>query len=196
MIKETLATPLITSKLEGRSRDKEALRTLIDLLATNPDRAIPSILKYFSSRAAIGDGTPQYDATPESSLYQFFKDNNIVRLKKALATEDRPIKPKASDLLELVEVLEQALRLNQLSKVINTPLNQASFLIKEKAKIEKLAKDGKLKVSSLHQRHSVLEMMRDAYSILNGTNKYNGRFSNFLYLKGPAGAGKTTQVMK
>lgn len=195
-VTEVATNPLIANKTKEGRGSKKPIEELLWILDKAPDKAIPGILKFFSKRQAIGTEKPNYDATPESSLYWFFKEGNIYDLIKRLESENRPILPSANALLDLVYDLETVNALVNLREIFSASDDNIRSIVQEKKITEKITDTSRLKIPSIHQRLSIQSILNNTLKILSGDTSYAGRFSNFVYLKGPAGAGKTNVVIR
>ena len=143
-----------------------------------------------------------YDSTKESSLYRFFQTQDFFSLIEDLekGTEQRPTPDFTSeDLLQLSKLYLELYLMNSLKQGLQTQVSSVSVVNKELSEVVKEQKNKQDDKAfswpaSVSQRATI-------YSILKFFGKRNSyplasKFEPFMYLRGPAGSGKTNLVVR
>lgn len=175
----------------NQTENKPQLDKILAVLMENPERSITSILKLFSVRSSTGNNVG-FDATPESALYHYFKDGDIHKFITSLDEETRTtinsLQATTEDFKEFAILAREIIALKEISAFIN-PATKKIALKLEKSITQNIQKDSRLKVPSLQQRHAIYNILTHVLSVVNPSFTLK-KFSNFIYLKGPAGSGK------
>lgn len=176
---------------------------VLELASTNPSRAFQFLANVISTAGKLTTEY-SYDETAESSLNKYLSNGSLEELITALEEGEvrkdngSQLYASSSDLLELAKIFAELealsfLRQNLASKGFNvsaTYEKQSNTVTTEKAKLDKGEKT--MFPYSNIQWAAIYQLITAIKSNLNKQIP----MSNWLYLKGMAGTGKTNVVMR
>ena len=199
--------PFIEKQLSSTNKmTLESMTNYLRVALFNPLRSFRAVgrqLGQINILGGLGEKSKVgYDSMKESSLYRFFQTQDFFSLIEDLekGTEQRATPDFMSeDLLQLSKLYLELYLMNSLKQGLQTQVSSVSVVNKELSEVVKEQKNKQDDKAfswpaSISQRATI-------YSILKFFGKRSSyplasKFEPFMYLRGPAGSGKTNLVVR
>ncbi len=162
------------NSLSKGSLDAGALDRINKIYSVNPKLGINNIVQFLGKRS-------------EKLFSTFFKDFNFTKFYKGFLAEGMPSRYDQASTKEIYDLHRQVMALVNTLDYINGEYNPVSEVVTEKSENT----NPKVVTPSKEQLFSIRELVKFFLGKRNNTD-----FGNFAYLKGAAGTGKTTVVIK
>lgn len=184
------------------SIDKDKKLSALEFFRKNPTR-LDVIFSAFANLEFERDNEGRYtgiikglDSDKSSPLFNYLQNKNLSELEKQVETLDSSIRKDANltkeDLLEIIKHYKNILIYNNLLELSNSNVKIVPVIERLVKDLEQQSKSkGKKIVYSAEQLNAIKELVYFTFR-----KDKEEEYSNFAYLKGFAGTGKTTVVLK
>lgn len=184
------------------STDKDKKLSALEFFRKNPTR-LDVIFSAFANLEFERDNEGRYtgiikglDSDKSSPLFNYLQNKNLSELEKQVETLDSSIRKDANltkeDLLEIIKHYKNIFIYNNLLELSNSNVKIVPIIERLVKDLEQQSKSkGKKIVYSPEQLNAIKELVYFTFR-----KDKEEEYSNFAYLKGFAGTGKTTVVLK
>lgn len=145
-------------------------------------------------------GKDPFDSRPESSIFKYLNDENIFDFVNNAQTEDRSGSSVPSEAVQAIaNIYSILLHLSDVQNAILYGDSNLSAMENKKTLLtthkERVVKGVKGLMSPTGEQNVAIDQIISAYTQIQESNSAE-KFEDIMYLKGPAGSGKTNVVVR